>query len=407
VLALKPHAHYRAKSVRARAVQPDGTVRDLLAITDWDMRWQQVYRYVSPVMLPKGTTVVSEFTYDNSIDNPRNPVLPPREVRWGPWSSDEMGDCWIQLLPRSRDDLPLLARDAGRKMAAMDLVGYELLIARDPQNVTLRDEAGLLALQLGRPAAAVSQFDAAVRIANGSAGEHFNLGLALAMAGRINEAVVEYRQSIKLDATSAPVHDSLGLALAASGDLEGARAEYESAIHLDPLSARARNNLGNLLMLTGQFDVAMLHFRQAIALDPLLPDAHYNTALVLEHNGQLALALGEFREASRLSPSAPLPLAGIAWILATAPDVTVRRPSEAVAVAERVAALVGDTCGSLDLRAAAHAAAGRFDEAASLARRARELCSGDKPDIRMNERERHYNRHEPYYESTGAPPRVE
>ena len=228
VLALKPHAHYRAKSVRARAVLPDGTARDLVAIADWDLRWQQVYRYVLPVTLPKGTRLVSEFTYDNSADNPRNPVIPPTAVRWGPWSSDEMGDCWIQLLPSNPDDLCILARDAGQKMATMDLVGYERLIDRNPRNVALRDEAGMLALQVGRPADAVSQFQAALRIADRSAGEHFNLGLALAMAGRMDEAIAEYRRSIQLDATSAPVHDSLGVALAATGELERAKAEYRS-----------------------------------------------------------------------------------------------------------------------------------------------------------------------------------
>ena len=50
---------------------------------DWDVRWQHVYRYVTPFALPRGTTLEVRYTYDNSADNPRNPELPPRRVRWG------------------------------------------------------------------------------------------------------------------------------------------------------------------------------------------------------------------------------------------------------------------------------------------------------------------------------------
>jgi hypothetical protein len=55
VLALQPHAHYRARTVRGDATLPDGTTKRLLAIDDWDFRWQHVYRYVTPLALPKGT----------------------------------------------------------------------------------------------------------------------------------------------------------------------------------------------------------------------------------------------------------------------------------------------------------------------------------------------------------------
>ena len=38
------------------ATLPDGTVRPLIHISDWDFRWQHVYRYATPFWLPKGTT---------------------------------------------------------------------------------------------------------------------------------------------------------------------------------------------------------------------------------------------------------------------------------------------------------------------------------------------------------------
>jgi len=40
------------------------------------------------------------ITYDNSDSNPRNPNHPPKRVRTGPRSEDEMGHVWLQVLPK-------------------------------------------------------------------------------------------------------------------------------------------------------------------------------------------------------------------------------------------------------------------------------------------------------------------
>src|SRR5258706_8493348 len=91
VAAVQPHAHYRAREVRGNATLPDGTTKPLVYIKDWDYRWQHVYRYVTPVRLPKGTTLALRYVFDNSAENIRNPHQPPRRVSWGQQSTDEMG----------------------------------------------------------------------------------------------------------------------------------------------------------------------------------------------------------------------------------------------------------------------------------------------------------------------------
>ena len=83
LLAIQPHAHYRAHDVRGFATLPDGSTRALIDIADWDFRWQHVYRFVTPPKLPKGTTVAMRYVYDNSEDDPRNPQRPPTRARWG------------------------------------------------------------------------------------------------------------------------------------------------------------------------------------------------------------------------------------------------------------------------------------------------------------------------------------
>jgi mono/diheme cytochrome c family protein len=99
LLSITPHAHYLGKEVRADATLPDGTTKPLLWIQDWDFNWQDRYDYKEPILLPKGTRIDVSITYDNSADNPRNPCNPPRRVRWGLQSFDEMGSVAFLMLP--------------------------------------------------------------------------------------------------------------------------------------------------------------------------------------------------------------------------------------------------------------------------------------------------------------------
>lgn len=84
------HMHCIGKTVQVSATLPDGTTRSLLRISDWDFNWQDVYLYKQRFKLPKGTVVRADWTWDNSADNPRNPFSPPRRIRHGEGSTDEM-----------------------------------------------------------------------------------------------------------------------------------------------------------------------------------------------------------------------------------------------------------------------------------------------------------------------------
>jgi hypothetical protein len=89
VFAVQPHAHNLGREMIAEAVLPDGSVRRLITITDWDFRWQDVYRYATPIDLPRGSTIRMRFTYDNSAANPRN-VEPRNWKGYGYRTIDDM-----------------------------------------------------------------------------------------------------------------------------------------------------------------------------------------------------------------------------------------------------------------------------------------------------------------------------
>lgn len=244
--AVQPHAHYRARQVEGVATLPDGTRRSLIRIADWDFRWQHVYRYAEPLVLPKGTTLAMRFRYDNSAANPRNPQLPPRRVRWGQRSFDEMGDLWFQVVPRRPQDLTILTQDVRRKMAIEDAAGFETMIESSPDDTELHDEAALLYLELGRPDRAVAHFAQVVRAKPLSAAAHYNLGTALTVAGRLDEAMREYRRALEIDPRYANAHNNLGKVLETLGRLDEAIRHYQEALRADPTHAQARRNLTQL-----------------------------------------------------------------------------------------------------------------------------------------------------------------
>src|SRR6202048_1511120 len=99
LLAIYPHAHYVGRNLQAFATFPDGTKKSLIHIPEWNLNWQAVYRYATPVELPAGTVVSMRYSYDNTDGNPLNPNDPPKRVTGGNSSSDEMAHTWAPVLP--------------------------------------------------------------------------------------------------------------------------------------------------------------------------------------------------------------------------------------------------------------------------------------------------------------------
>jgi peroxiredoxin len=109
VLNIMPHMHLLGKEMKVTATLPDGATRDMVWIKDWDYRWQDSYRYKEPLFLPKGTKIEIVAYYDNTSANPRNPSNPPKRVRFGEQTTDEMGFAIMEIIPET----PLLDGAAG------------------------------------------------------------------------------------------------------------------------------------------------------------------------------------------------------------------------------------------------------------------------------------------------------
>jgi len=266
LLAVQPHAHYRAREIRGTAQLPDGSSRLVMHIKDWDFRWQHVYRHETPLPLPKGTRLSMEYTYDNSAANVRNPELPPARVLWGQRSRDEMGDLWFQLLASNDADRARIAAEITAKMTGEDIRGYETMLKVEPNDAELHDDVAMLYLGLGFAANAVRHFTASAALKPESAAAHFNLGTALAQAGRFDDAVKAFREALTRRPDYALAHGNIGRVLLAQGNVADALKHLQEAVRLDPNNPRALLGLAEAMAARGAYHVAVDMLERAMKL---------------------------------------------------------------------------------------------------------------------------------------------
>jgi Flp pilus assembly protein TadD/mono/diheme cytochrome c family protein len=271
LLAIYPHAHYVGKDLQAFAKFLDGTQKSLIHIPSWDLNWQAVFRYETPVELPAGTEISMRYRYDNSDENIRNPNVPPKRVVGGNRASDEMAHLWLQVLPRSNPGKTgdprrilqeALARhnvdknpadfEAHYNLGAMlqgrgDIAGaekqYAVALSIRPEDATVNNAIAGANLAAGHPDAAITYLQTALRSRPDYFDAHYNLGTALAMQNNFAAAVAEFHTAVHLNPEDANAEANLGAALAELGNWKEARVHLEKALAIDPTLANARDNL--------------------------------------------------------------------------------------------------------------------------------------------------------------------
>jgi tetratricopeptide (TPR) repeat protein len=247
-----------------------------------------------------------------------------------------MADVWVQVMTRSDAERATLVGSIRPKMLEEDAVGCEVLVQRHPDHVELRNDAAVIYLALGRPARALAHFEAAARLEPRSASGYYNVGLALEALGRNAEAERAYLEALQQDPEHSRAHNNLANLMLSSGRIAEARRQYALAVGADPANAEARRNLGAVLMSAYEPDAAAIHFAEAI----------------------------------RLRPDWPPALVALAWLRAAYRDTSVRRPQEAIGLAEQAVRLAPGEATALDALAVAYAAAGSFEAAVATAGRA-------------------------------------
>ena len=250
-------------------------------------------------------------------------------------------DHWI----RRPGEPPTPSSAAGRReLAWLEQLYQARLPEENPPARTARLRTGLAELLHIRGARAEAQV--LLREALGVGADYqtrMKAGALFRDAGRLEEALAIFREAAADQPDTPHAFFEAGDLLSERGDHAEAAAALETAARLSPDSAGVRVALGVALLEAGRAEDALASFRAALALDP-------------EHAAALARLAG---------------------MLAAHPRRDLRDPTEAVRLAERLAARFNfQEPRSLDLFAAAHAAAGDFASAVRAAERALALASG-------------------------------
>lgn len=110
---------------------------------------------------------------------------------------------------------------------------------------------------------------------------------------------------------------------------------------------------------------AITDFNNAIRLDPVFANAYHARGKLHEAGARYRQAVQDFESAIRFVPDFAAALNSLAWLLATAPDATVRNGPRAIRAARRAVSLVAYP-EHRDTLAAALAEAGRFKDAVAM-----------------------------------------
>lgn len=387
VLAVQPHAHRLAKEVRGFATFPDGTTQWLIYIKDWDINWQDVYRFRQPLSLPRGSRVTMQYTYDNSTRNLRNPNQPPKRVTYGQTTSSEMGDLWIQVMPGSNAERELLNRDFAPKMLREDIAGVEQMLKMEPNDARIHADLGFCYLEAGRVAEALVQLEEAARLEPTSAGRQYDLGIVLLRGRNFGAAREHFLEAVRSKPDFSEAYNNLGIVSQEEGNIADAIRWYSRAVQADQSSTVATYNLGRALASRGEAEAAIERFRQVLRLDPEDAVTHSSLAKVFATTHQLDAAVLHYRRALEFDPNQLAALADLAWILANSDRTDIRAPTEAVKLAERVAALTQyQNAVVLDTLSVAYAADGQLNRAIEAGEKALQLAPGPEASAGIRER---------------------
>ena len=300
-VSVYPHAHYLAREMRGTATLPDGSEKPLLWIKQWDVRWQDQYRFKDPLALPRGTTLRMRFTYDNSEANPKSP-RPSRRVSWGQNSTDEMGALWVEVIPRRAEDAAVLTRDFYQRALATDIASAEMQAGNRPRDAAAHNRLALKYLQAGRIQDAQARLNEALRLDPHDAEAHSNLGTVLQMQGRLAEATPHLETALKLKPNDDRIRFNLANGLTAAGKTGDAIRELQRAIAINPENADAHFNLAMLLGPQNRLDEAIAHLKRVVDLSPRNGEAHRNLSVAYSLQGKLDEAIAEARAALRIQP---------------------------------------------------------------------------------------------------------
>lgn len=194
---------------------------------------------------------------------------------------------------------------------------------------------GIFALAIRKDESVSDSTGDAEARADHTATELFELGQEALNNRDSDAALARFSEAIRLDPTNAPAFYYRGGVLFARFESDAALADFSESIRLDPRGVRAFVARGAIHSQRKNYDLALADFSEAIRLDPTDAFSFNNRAFVHRQKREYEQAIADYSQAIRLNPQHDAPWGGLAWILATCPEASLRDGRKAVELATR------------------------------------------------------------------------
>ncbi|NQV22803.1 MAG: tetratricopeptide repeat protein [Rhodopirellula sp.] len=204
---------------------------------------------------------------------------------------------------------------------------------------------------------------------------YFERGAALVALNDFEKAAADFSKSIELDPQNVPAINDRGTTYRRLGRLDHAKADFDTVIARGTRHPGVYTNRAMVWLDMGNVEQAMVDLHAALDLDQKFAPAWEASGAAREVMGDIPKAIDDYRVAVEIDPAFALAWNNRAWLLATTPNVSHRNGRQAVEFATKACELTGyQQADIMDTLAAAHAEAGQFEQAVSVAKGALKIA---------------------------------
>lgn len=182
--------------------------------------------------------------------------------------------------------------------------GISILASDGIAQTTARDycNRGVARQKKGDLDGALADFSQAIELNPQDSTAYNNRGLAQMAKGDLDSALADYDRALQISPRNFQIRTSRGIARQRNGDLDGAIADYDIAIKLWKTYVPAYRNRANVKMAKKDFDGALADYNFLLAINPKDASAYYNRSLIATAKGDPDAARANFNRAIKLDP---------------------------------------------------------------------------------------------------------
>jgi tetratricopeptide (TPR) repeat protein len=265
------------------------------------------------------------------------------------------------------------------------IIQYQKALKISPRFALADNNLGSALVKKGKVDEAVSLFQKALKIDPDYPDAHVSLGNILFQQGKVDEAIAHFEKALKIKPNLAVGHNSLGSALIRKGKPDEAIAQFQKALEIEPGAAPSHFGLAIAFIQSRRLDEAITEYQKGLHIDPNYAPAYYPLGAALEARGRFGEAIAAYQIAAQLNPSDLPARLNLAWLLATAPDASLRDGGKALELARQADLQTGsNNMVILHTLAAAYAETGKFPEAVEAAQHALRLAEAQSNSALAN-----------------------